>query len=78
MDNGLKKIQITENQYKTLLNEMLSSVLYHFTGFHELFEMIDDDAFYLNTSYRGASDDKHKTKKFYMCFTRQVNSRQGY
>ena len=78
MDNGIRKIQITENQYKTLLNERLSSVLYHFTGLYELLEMIQDDAFYLNTSYRGASDDKHSTKKFYMCFTRQVNSRQGY
>lgn len=78
MDNSIRKIQITENQYKTLLNERLSSVLYHFTGLYELLEIIQDDAFYLNTSYRGASDDKHSTKKFYMCFTRQVNGRQGY
>lgn len=79
MDNGLKRIiKLTENQFKTLLNERLSSVLYHFTNLYNTYEMLKDNAFYLNTSYRGGSDDWHKTKKFYMCFTRQASGKQGY
>lgn len=78
MDNGLKKIQITENQYKTLLNEMLSSVLYHFTTLGGMHEIAKTGSIYLNTSYRGLNDNKHKNKKFWFSFTRQYSSKFGY
>lgn len=83
MDNGLKRIiKLTESQFRTLLNERLSSVLYHFCSLYQAYSIIKDNAFYLNTVYSKnglkPSDDMHNSKKFYMCFTRQVNSKQGF
>lgn len=73
----LKKI-IRESIYKVLLQERLSSVLYHFTSVNNLLSIIKEDRFILSTSYSGSSDDWGGKKKFFISFTRQRNGKIGY
>ncbi len=75
-----KKIDniIKESINKFILNERLSSVLYHFTRIGSLYNILKSDSFKLRSSYGRSSDDKHRTKKFYLSCTRQRSGLLGY
>ena len=64
------------NQF--LISERLTSVIYHFTGLSALYNILQNDAIVLRSSYGRTSDDLHKRKKFYLSCTRQRNGLMGY
>lgn len=77
MEKKMKQI-IKETINQFILNERLTSVIYHFTGLSALYNIINKDAFVLRSSYGRSSDDMHKNKKFYLSCTRQRNGLMGY
>lgn len=64
---------------KSMLNERVSSVLFHFCDLGNLYYICNDNQFVLSTVYRGAADEKiNQGKQFYLSCTRQIDGRQGY
>lgn len=77
MDRIINRV-LKESIDRFILNERLSSVLYHFTGISGLYQILESDSFKLKSSYGRAADDLHKSKKFYLSCTRQRNGLLGY
>ena len=77
MDNIIHKA-LKESIERLILNERLSSTLYHFTYIGGLYKILKSDSFKLRSAYGRLSDDMHKTKKFYLSCTRQKNGLMGY
>ena len=73
----MKRIIINESQYQ-LLNEGLSSLLYHFTSINNGFSICKDDKIYLQSALAKDSDNYDKKRKFYLSCTRVRNSQFGY
>lgn len=77
MKNIINRV-LKESVNKFILNERLSSVLYHFTRIGGLYHILKSNSFKLKSSYGRMSDDMHKTKKFYLSCTRQRSGLLGY
>ena len=73
----MKRIIINESQCQ-LLNEGLSSLLYHFTSINNGFSICKDDKIYLQSALAKDSDNYDKKRKFYLSCTRVRNSQFGY
>ena len=69
---------IYESVKKCLLNEGLSSILYHFTSIDNGYSICNEDAIYLQSAYAKESDNYDKKRKFYLSCTRLFNSSFGY
>jgi hypothetical protein len=73
-----KKIYISENQLKNVLNEGLSNILYHFTSLGGGYSICAEDKIYLQSAFAKESDNYDKKRKFYLSCTRQRSSDFGY
>lgn len=64
---------------KSMLNERVSSVLFHFCDLGNLYYICNDNQFVLSSGYRGYADANiNQGKPFYLSCTRQMDGRQGY
>lgn len=69
---------VNESVKAALLNEGLSSILYHFTSLSNVFGICSEDTIYLQSAYGKDSDNYDKKRKFYLSCTRLYNSSFGY
>ena len=81
-ENELNKL-IVETINKTImqynmLNEGMSSILYHFTSLENGFNIAKNDVIYLQSAYAKDSDNFDKKRKFYLSCTRIYSSQFGY
>ena len=68
---------LKENINRLILNEAISSVVYHFTGLRKLYNILVSDTFYMQSAFSAQSDDM-SNKKFFMSTTRQKSGELGY
>jgi hypothetical protein len=77
MENMINLVEHIVKGY--LLKESLSSVIYHYTLIPNLSHILISECFELTDAMeKGDYEYQHPTKRFFMCFTRQKNSRLGY
>lgn len=68
---------------KNIINESLTSIVYHFCDLKGLWGVCRDNAFYLTSSNTNKSDQRMSKKgnhvyPYYMCFSRTKSSQLGY
>ena len=73
----MKRIIINESQY-IMLNEGLSSNLFHFTSLSNGFNICNDDVIYLQSAFAKDADNYDNKRKFYLSCTRIRSSQFGY
>lgn len=66
------------NEYRQLVTEGMSQILYHFTSIRAGFNICNEDTIYFQSAYAKESDNYDKKRKFYLSCTRMFNSRVGY
>ena len=76
IDYIIKKT-LNENLNRLILNEAISSVVYHFTGLKKLYNILVSDTFYMQSAFSASADDM-SNKKFFMSTTRQKSGEIGY
>lgn len=73
----MKRVIIKESQYN-ILNEGLSSILYHFTSIGKGLSICSDDKIYLQSAFSKDADNYDRKRKFYLSCTRIRSSDFGY
>lgn len=73
----MKRVVIKESQYN-ILNEGLSSILYHFTSISKGLSICSDDKIYLQSAFSKDADNYDRKRKFYLSCTRIKSSDFGY
>lgn len=64
---------------KSILNERVSPVIFHFCELGSLWRICEENQFVLSSGYRGYADANiNQGKPFYLSCTRQMDGRQGY
>lgn len=78
MENMINLVEHIVKGY--LLKESLSSMIYHYTLIPNLSSILISECFELSDAEEKGVDNEyqHPTKRFFMSFTRQKNSRLGY
>lgn len=66
----MKKIQLTESQFKNIIIERISSNVYHFTSISNALKIAEEDALFLQSSLEGYSNTSNSNKLFYLSTTR--------
>lgn len=75
--SNLKNI-VSETINRYLLQEMLTSPIFHFTNINAALNICKNNVIALSEAITKTADTKHKTKMFYLSFTRQFNGNIGY
>lgn len=73
-----KKIHITESQFNNMINESISSKIYHFTSISNALKISEEDAIFLQSSLEGYSNTSNSSKLFYLSTTRTKYQSFGY
>ena len=66
------------NEYRQLVNEGLSQLLYHFTSIRAAFNICNENTIYFQSAYAKEADNYDNKRKFYLSCTRIFNSHVGY
>ena len=78
IDESILHHLVMESLGKILMNEALSSKVYHFTSIKQAFDIMRSNEMFCQSSIAGSADDFSDKYKFYISFTRSRSPQEGF
>lgn len=78
IDESVLHLLVMESLEKILMNEAISSKVYHFTSIKQAFGIMKSNEMFCQSSMAGSADDFSDKYKFYISFSRSRSPQEGF